>query len=72
MKKERGVLMLLSPEFRTKIKTESAMKNYTIIEYSRQLAKKKSLLEDFEDSDLSINKSSESKERTKGGFHFKI
>ena len=68
MKKERGVIILVSPEFHKKVKVEAAQNGYTMIEFTRKLSKRKSLLQDFEDSNLS----NVDRNTLKGGFHFKI
>lgn len=63
MKKVRGVIIHVAPEFRAKIKSEAATKSYSIIEYSRLLSKKPALLE---------NENSESLLGRKRGFKFEI
>lgn len=40
MKKERGVFVYVAPEFRSRLKVESAIQNCSMVELTRKLAKK--------------------------------
>ena len=46
----RGARLLVHPDFRKKLKVESAMNNMSIMEYTKNLSKKKIKL-DLEDDD---------------------
>lgn len=48
-RKNPGVVMYVDPMFRAFVKSESAMKQMTIIDYTRELARSKSLMQEGEE-----------------------
>jgi len=66
VKSLRPVQIWVAPEFKTLINVESAKKNMSIIDYSRSLARNKSLLQEEREEPLNNT------ERRRPGFGWKI
>lgn len=64
MSKDRPVLMWVAPKFKIKIKVESAKKDQSIFEYTKELAEQDSIAEQVDE----LQKDSKSKRRFNIGF----